>query len=93
MTHSSWNYVNKRVLPCRTAVTDDELSYSTLVILKFMAGEGSLTSIEFSLAATGAVALSCFTTLTTTWHLARHIPYTYFALNKNQDDRIKQRCQ
>jgi hypothetical protein len=45
------------------------------------------------LAATGAVALSCFTTLTTTWHLARHIPYTYFALNKNQDDRIKQRCQ
>ena len=55
MTHSIWNYVSKRVLPSRTAEIDNELRYSTLVTLKFMAREGSLTSIEFSLAATGAV--------------------------------------
>jgi hypothetical protein len=55
MTRSIWNQVSKRVLPSRTAETDNELRHSTLLILKFMAGEGSLTSIEFSLAATGAV--------------------------------------
>jgi hypothetical protein len=77
MTHSIWNYVSKRVLPSRTAEIDNELRYSTLVTLKFMAREGSLTSI---------------TTFTTNWHLARHIPYAYLVFNKHQDDRIKQRA-
>ena len=38
MTHSILNYVSKRVLHSRTAEMDNELRYSTLVILKFMAG-------------------------------------------------------